>query len=185
MTTPRVAIYARVSTADKEQDPATQLYGLRKYTEERGYQVIREYVDVASALNLRGRVAWRTLLDDARLRKFDAVLVTKLDRAFRSCKDTYDSLAYLDGFKVGFIATTQPIDTVSATGKLLLGVLAAVAEFERALIVDRTREGLARAKAEGKVLGRPKGRKDTRGRKKTGYLLRWSGKGQRAGVSGQ
>jgi len=71
----------------------------------------------------------------------DLVLVTKLDRAFRSAKDTYDNLAYLEQHNVGFIAATQPIDTSTSTGKLLLGVLAAVAEFEKAWIVERTKEG--------------------------------------------
>ena len=103
------------------------------------------------------------------------VLVTKLDRAFRSSKDTYDNLAYLDQHKVGFIATTQPIDTSTSTGKLLLGVLAAVAEFERALIVERTLEGLSRAKAQGKRLGRPPGSKDKTKRSRRGYFIRWAG----------
>ena len=71
------------------------------------------------------------------------MLVLKLDRAFRSAKDTYDNLAYLDSHGVGFVAATQLIDTSTSTGKLLLGVLAAVAEFEKALIVERTKEGLA------------------------------------------
>ena len=102
------------------------------------------------------------------------VLVTNLDRAFRSAKDTYDNLAYLDSHKVGFIAATQPIDTSTSTRKLLLGVLAAVAEFEKALMVERTKEGLARAKAQGKRLGRPPGSKDKRKRSRRGYLLRWA-----------
>ena len=71
----------------------------------------------------------------------------------------YVNLGYLDSHRVGFIATTQPIDTSTSTGKLLLGVLASVAEFEKALIVERTNEGLARARAQGKRLGRPPGSK--------------------------
>ena len=102
------------------------------------------------------------------------VLVNKLDRAFRSAKDTYDGLAYLDSYKVGFVASTQPIDTTTSTGKLLLGVLAAVAEFEKALIVERTKEGLARAKAQGKRLGRPPGSKDKKKRSRRGYFARWA-----------
>ncbi len=102
---------------------------------------------------MRGRTAWRELLEHVHTGGIDLVLVTKLDRAFRSAKDTYDNLAYLDQHKVGFIATTQPIDTSTSTGKLLLGVLAAVAEFEWALIVERTLEGLSRAKSQGKRLG--------------------------------
>lgn len=171
----RVALYARVSTRDGDQTPETQLYALREYVAARGWPVVKEYVDQASATNLRERTAWRDLLDHVRKGGLDLVLVTKLDRAFRSAKDTYDNLAYLDQHKVGFIATTQPIDTSTSTGKLLLGVLAAVAEFERNLIVERTREGLARAKAEGKRLGRPPGSRDGHRRKKSGYFRRWAG----------
>ena len=170
----RIAIYARVSTKDKDQTPETQLYALREYVKGRGWDIVAEYVDQASATNLRERTAWRDLLAHVRKGGIDLVLVTKLDRAFRSAKDTYDNLAYLDQHNVGFIATTQPIDTSTSTGKLLLGVLAAVAEFERALIVERTLEGLARAKAEGKRIGRPPGRKDKKARKKGGYYMRWN-----------
>ena len=170
----RVALYARVSTKDKHQEPETQLYGLREYAAQRGWEVVREYVDQASATDLRSRIAWRELLEHVRKGGIDLVLVTKLDRAFRSAKDTYDNLAYLDSHKVGFIAATQPIDTSTSTGKLLLGVLAAVAEFEKALIVERTNEGLARARAQGKRLGRPPGSKDKKKRSRRGYLLRWA-----------
>lgn len=170
----RVALYARVSTKDGDQTPETQLHGLREYVAARGWQVVKEYVDQASATNFRERTAWRELLDHIRKGGLDLVLVTKLDRAFRSAKDTYDGLSYLDQHKVGFIATTQPIDTSTSTGKLLLGVLAAVAEFERNLIVERTLEGLARAKAEGKKLGRPPGSKDGRKRRRSGYFARYA-----------
>ena len=136
--------------------------------------MVKEYVDEASATDLRGRTAWRDLLEHVRKGGIDLVVVTKLDRAFRSAKDTYDNLAYLDQHQIGFIATTQPIDTSTSTGKLLLGVLAAVAEFERALIVERTLEGLARAKANGAKLGRPKGSSDKKRRRRNGYLLRYA-----------
>ena len=173
-STMKVAVYARVSTRDGEQDPDTQLYALREYTAQRGWIIVCEFVDQASATDLRGRTAWRSLLERVRKGGIDLVLVTKLDRAFRSAKDTYDNLAYLDSHNVGFVATTQPIDTSTSTGKLLLGVLAAVAEFEKALIVERTKEGLARAKAQGKRLGRPPGSKDRKKRSRRGYLLRWA-----------
>ena len=170
----RVILYARVSTRDKDQSPETQLFLLRQYAAQQGWQIIREYVDQASATDLRGRVAWRELLEHARRGGFDLVLVVKLDRAFRSAKDTYDNLAYLDNHNIGFVAATQPIDTSTSTGKLLLGVLAAVAEFERALIVERTKEGLDRAKSQGKQLGRPPGSKDKKKRSRRGYFARWA-----------
>ena len=170
----RALIYARVSTKDGEQTPANQLYLLREYAVQRGWHIMAEYVDLASATDLRGRKAWRDLLAHVRRGGADLVLVTKLDRAFRSAKDTYDSLAYLEAHKVGFVAATQPIDTTTSTGKLLLGVLAAVAEFELSLIRERTLEGLERAKKQGKKLGRPRGSKDSKPRSKRGYLLRYT-----------
>ncbi len=170
----KAAVYARVSTRDKEQNPETQLYLLRHYAAQRGWQIVKEYVDQASATDYRGRNAWRELVTHVKKGGLDLVLVTKLDRAFRSAKDTYDNLAFLDQHNVGFIAATQPIDTSTSTGKLLLGVLAAVAEFEKSLIVERTKEGLAGAVAQGKRLGRPPGSKDKKKRSRRGYLIRWS-----------
>jgi DNA invertase Pin-like site-specific DNA recombinase len=170
----RALIYARVSTKDGEQTPSNQLYLLREYAAQRGWQVVKEYIDTASATNLRERRGWRDLLAHVRRGGADLVLVTKLDRAFRSAKHTYDTLAHLDTHKIGFVAATQPIDTTSSTGKLLLGVLAAVAEFERNLIVERTLEGLARARAQGKRLGRPPGARDRQKRSRSGYMLRYT-----------
>ncbi len=170
----RLAIYARVSTKDGDQTPENQLLLLREYAKQRDWQVVGEYVDLASATDLRGRSQWRRLLDQVRMGGIDLVAVVKLDRAFRSAKDTYDTLAYLEVHQVGFVAITQPVDTTTSTGKLIIGVLAAVAEFERSLIIERTLEGLARAKAQGKRLGRPPGSKDKRKRSRRGYLLRYA-----------
>ena len=170
----RAVAYARVSTRDEVKHPENQLRLLRAYAGQRGWDLQQEYIDKASATDLRGRTAWRELLDHVRKGGIDLVLVIKLDRAFRSVKDTYDNLTYLDKHNVGFITTTQPIDTSTSTGKLLLGVLAPVAGFEKSLIVERTCEGLARAVAQGKRLGRPKGSKDKRKRSRRGYLIRWA-----------
>ena len=169
----RCALYARVSTRDKDQTPETQLVALRQYVEAHGLTVQGEYVDQASARDLRGRTRWRDLLRQAHKGGIDVVLVTRLDRAFRSAKDTYDNLDQLARCNVGFMATTQPIDTTTSTGKLLLGMLAVVAEFEGDLIKDRINEGLARRRGEGKPMGRPPGSKDKKVRKKTGYRIRW------------
>ena len=102
----KVAAYARVSTRDKEQNPETRLYLLRHYAAQRGWQIDQEYVDQASATGLRGRKAWRELVGHVQKGGRDLVLVTKLDRAFRSAKDTYDNLAYLERHNVSFIAAT-------------------------------------------------------------------------------
>ena len=170
----RIALYSRVSTRNKDQTPETQLHALREYAAGRSWTVVKEYVDQASATNLRDRKAFREMLEHVRRGGIDLLLVTKLDRAFRSAKDTYDNLAYLDQHKVGFIATTQPIDTSTSTGKLLLGVLAAVAEFERELIRERTIERLNRARANGVKLSRPQGSKDRKRRRRGGYFQRYA-----------
>ena len=167
-------LYARVSTRDKDQNPETQLYALREYAKQRGWAVRQEYVDRASALDMRGREEWRRLLASVRRGGFSHVLVTRLDRAFRSVIDTYQQLEVLDHSGIGFVSITQPIDTTTSAGKLTLGILAAAAEFERDIILERIHEGLARARAEGKQLGRPAGSKDKKARKKSGYLRRWS-----------
>jgi len=176
MTTskPSVVLYARVSTRDKDQTPDTQLHALREYAGAHGWEILREYVDQAAAGDLRGRTAWRQMVTDVRQRPFDLLLVTKVDRAFRSPKDTYDTLAFLSDHNSGFVATTQPIDTSTATGKLLLGVLTTMAEFERELIRERVKEGMARAKADGTHVGRPKGSTDTQSRRRSGYYARYA-----------
>lgn len=88
----KVAIYARVSTSDKEQDPETQLMPLRDFCAAQGWEVASEYVDYAPANDQAHRLRWRDLLDDAVKRKFSVVLVFKLDRAFRSVKHMHDTL---------------------------------------------------------------------------------------------
>lgn len=89
----KVALAARVSTSDRDQDPETQLMVLRDYCRAQGWEVYREYVDRAPANDIAHRTAWRDLLDDAARRKFQVVLVFKLDRAFRSVKHMHDTLA--------------------------------------------------------------------------------------------
>ena len=127
----RVALYARVSTRDKDQDPEVQLHPLRAYAAARGWRPT-EYVDHAPAGDLAGRAAWARLLEDARRRRIDHVLVWKLDRAFRSTLHCLSTRQELEHRGVGFACLTQAeVDTTSPTGRLLLTLLAAVAEFER------------------------------------------------------
>jgi DNA invertase Pin-like site-specific DNA recombinase len=152
---PCVALYARVSTRDKDQDPELQLEAMRDYVAARGWEAI-EYVDTAAAGDLAHRTAWARLLADVSRRRVDRVMVWKLDRAFRS---TLHALATLRDFEhagVGFAALTQPeLDTTSATGRLVFTILAAVAEMERELIADRVKEGMRHAARQGKQIGRP------------------------------
>jgi DNA invertase Pin-like site-specific DNA recombinase len=151
----RVALYARVSTRDKDQNPEVQLVAMREFVRARGWEAA-EYVDTAAAGDLAHRTAWAQLLADVARRRVDLVMVWKLDRAFRS---TLHALATLRDFEhagVGFAALTQPeLDTTSATGRLVFTILAAVAEMERELIADRVREGMRHAARQGKRIGRP------------------------------
>jgi len=150
-----VAIYARVSTDDKGQDVELQLNPLRCYAAQMDWEV-REYQDQASANDLRGRKAWRRLLDDTAHRRVGLVLVWKVDRAFRSVLDALATLRDLDARGVGFASLTQPeLDTTTPTGKMVFTMLAAFAELEQSLIADRVREGMRNAARKGSVLGRP------------------------------
>ena len=116
----KVAIYARVSTSDKEQNVETQLLPLRDFCLTQGWEIYREYVDHAPANDLAHRIAWRQLLDDAARRRFSVVLVFKLDRAFRSVKHMHDTLAAWEMVGVSFKSLREQFDTSTALGRLLL-----------------------------------------------------------------
>src|ERR671918_1406523 len=151
----RVAIYARVSTSDKQQ-PESQMMALRDSCLAQGWEVHREYVDQAPANDLLHRVQWRRLLDDAAKRRFSAVLVFKLDRAFRSVKHMHDTLAAWELVGVSFQSLRERFDTSTALGRLLLNLLASLAEFELELIRERVKAGMERARRQGKQIGRPR-----------------------------
>jgi DNA invertase Pin-like site-specific DNA recombinase len=150
----RYALYARVSTRDKDQDPELQLQPMRDYAAARDWQVT-EYVDRAAAGDMAGRKEWARLLGDVRQRRIDHVIAWKLDRPFRSTLHCLRTLEEFDHRAVGFSCLTQDIDTTSPTGRLLLTILAAVAEFERGLISERVREGMVNARRKGARIGRP------------------------------
>lgn len=150
----KIALYARVSKADESQDPENQLMRLRSYANERGWIVYDEYVDMASGADAN-RPNLDRMVSDAMRRRFEMVLTTKIDRVARSTPNLYSLLSKLEGRGIKFECTDQDISTNTPTGKLLLAVLAGVAEFERDLIRERTKAGLARARAQGKHLGTP------------------------------
>ena len=99
------------------------------------------------------------LADVKRKRDFDAVLVLRLDRAFRSVMETANTMDYLQHHKAGFISITQDFDTTSSSGRLMLNLLSAFAEFERDIISERVKEGMDRARKQGKHIGRPRKKK--------------------------
>ena len=162
----RVAIYARVSTSDKNQTVEAQLLPLRDFCAAMGWEVYREYIDQAPANDLAHRVQWRRLLDDAARRKFSVVLVFKLDRAFRSVKHLHDTLAVWELVGVSFQSLRELFDTSTALGRLLLNLLASLAEFELELIRERVKAGMDRARRQGRKIGRPRVT-DRRGFKKS------------------
>src|SRR5918992_849529 len=152
----KVALYARVSTSDKDQDPLTQLLPLRDFCLAQGREVHREYVDYAPANDLAHRLQWRQLLDDAAKRKFSIVLVFKLDRAFRSVKHMHDTLAAWELVGVSFQSLREQFDPSPALGRLLLNLLAALAEFELELNREKVKAGMERARRQGHRIGRSK-----------------------------
>ncbi len=153
----RVGLYARVSTSDKEQDPLTQLLPLREFVQAQGWQTFREYVDEASASDLRRRAQWRQLLDDASRRRFDLLLVWRMDRAFRSVLDAATTLEHLRSWGVGLRSySEQWIDTTSPFGEALYYITVAFAQLEKGILRERVRAGMERARKKGLKLGRPR-----------------------------
>ena len=150
------AIYARVSTKDKGQDPEMQLYHLRKYAKSRGMKVYKEYVDKGVSGTKEKRPALDELMESAKQRKFDAVLVFKFDRFARSSKHLIFALEEFKHLGIDFISYTENLDTSSPMGQAMFTVMAAMGQLERDLISERVKAGLERAKSEGRKGGRPK-----------------------------
>ena len=152
----RVALYARVSTKNHAQDPETQLLALRDYAQARRLKVFSEYVDIGISGGKDSRPALNKLMDDAKRRRFDAVLVARFDRFARSTRHLVLALDEFNALGVDFISLSESIDTSTPMGKMVYTVIAAVAELERSLIRERVIMGLQRAKAQGRQLGRPR-----------------------------
>jgi DNA invertase Pin-like site-specific DNA recombinase len=151
----KAAIYARVSTFD--QEPENQLQELRRYVKERGWTGT-EFVDrgVSGARDVRP--ALDALLKDAKRRRFDVLVCWRLDRLGRNLRHLVTTLEDLQHVGVSFISLGEGIDCTTPAGKLQLHILAALAEFERERIRERVIAGLQRARAQGRLLGRPRNR---------------------------
>ena len=149
----RVIIYARVST--KEQNIDMQLTDLRQYAFARKLKVVREYIDYASGAK-SDRENYKKLFEDVRKRKTDVVLVWRFDRFARSTKELINALEEFSNLGVDFISYKENIDTSSPAGKILFTMISAFAEFERAIIRERVKAGMEKARAKGKKIGRPK-----------------------------
>ncbi len=150
----RVAIYARVSTCEQTVDP--QLDALRGYAAARRLDVVEEYIDHGVSGAKDRRPALDEMMAKAKRRAFDAVAIVKLDRLARSTRHLTQLAAEFEALGVDLIVTDQAIDTSTPTGRLLFNVLAAMGEFERDIIRERTRAGLAAARRRGRRLGRPR-----------------------------
>jgi DNA invertase Pin-like site-specific DNA recombinase len=153
----RAALYARVSTSNKDQDPEVQLLELRPYVERRGWALAGEFVDEGISGAREARPGLDALMKAARRRQIDVIVVWALDRFGRSLRHLVMAIDELASLSVGFVAFTQGIDTTRSNpaSTLTLQVLGAVAEFERAMLGDRVRAGLAKARASGARIGRP------------------------------
>ncbi len=152
----RAAIYARVSTSD--QNCELQVRELREYAARRGWEIVAEYIDAGWSGAKASRPELNRLMADARRRRFDVVLVWKLDRWGRSVADSIRSIQELVGLGVRFLAVTQNIDTDESNpmSRFLLHIMAAFAELEREMIRERVTAGVRTARAKGKALGRPR-----------------------------
>jgi DNA invertase Pin-like site-specific DNA recombinase len=151
----RVALYARVSTL-AGQDPEMQLRELREYSERRGLEVVDEYVDKGISGSRERRPALDRLLADCRKRLVDAVVVYRYDRFARSLRQLVNAMEEFRVLGIDFISLHEGVDTSTPNGRLIFGIFASIAEFERELIRDRVRSGIASARAKGKRFGRPR-----------------------------
>jgi len=167
----RIAIYTRVSTIDKGQTLEQQEIPLIGYCKKEGfdYEVFKDYTSGSK----ESRPQLDLMMTGLRKKKFDAVLIYRLDRLGRSLKHLLQLAEEFKNMNIRFICYSQNIDTNTAQGMFFLQILGATAEFERQLIRERIKDKLGYLKSTGKKLGRPKGSIDKKERTKSGYYLRW------------
>lgn len=163
----KVALYCRVST--NKQTNENQKIRLLQYATDLGYS-FDLYEEVESSR--KTRPVKQELLQKLRQGEYSHIIVYKLDRFARSSRELILEIQELVDKGIGFISVSDNLDFSSSMGRLHFQILAAFAEFERSLIAERTKEGIERTKAQGTILGRPKGKKDTKPRPKSGYYLR-------------
>jgi len=137
------------------QDPELQLAELREYASRRGWKITEEYLDHGISGSKESRPALNKLMADAGRRRFDAVLVWKIDRFGRSLKHLVNALAELDARGIAFISLRDNLDLSTPSGRLMFQIIGAMAELERALIQERVKAGISRARCKGTRLGRP------------------------------
>lgn len=149
----RVGLYARVSTHD-QQTLKLQLDAMRRYVKNRRWEIALEVKDIGSGVSERPKR--EELLQTARRCEIDCILVWKLDRWGRSLYDLIGTLKELSDIGVAFVSLTEAIDLTTPSGRAMVGLLSVFAEFERDLLRERVKAGVAQAKSEGRIGGRPK-----------------------------
>jgi DNA invertase Pin-like site-specific DNA recombinase len=148
----RAALYLRVSTLD--QHPETQLYDLRQLAKQRGFEITCEYTDHGISGTRVRRPAMDQMMADARQGKFDVVLIWACDRLARSVRHFLEILDEFNRLQIEFVSFRENLDTGGPLGRAVVIIIAAIAELERNLIVERVRAGMRRAKLEGRHIGR-------------------------------
>jgi putative DNA-invertase from lambdoid prophage Rac len=149
---PRAGLYARVSTHDQHTLPM-QLAAMRDHARKRGWDIVVEIKDVGSGATVRQKR--EELLTAAKRRDIDLVVVWRLDRWGRSLVDLVNTLQELSSLKVGFVSVSEALDLTTPSGRALAAMLAVFAEFERDILRDRVKAGIAQARKEGRPHGRP------------------------------
>ena len=160
MKTKRAAIYVRVSSGEQNTEP--QERSLRAYVQRRGWKVQKIYRDQGVSGATSKRPALNELLRDCRRGSVDVLVVWKFDRFARSLNALISGLEFCRSLGIDFVSVTEAVDTSLPAGELVFQMIGAVAQFERSLIADRVKSGLANARANGKALGRPPLRKLSR-----------------------
>ena len=153
----KACLYARVSTSDKDQDPMTQLLPMREFVKAQEWETYFEFIDHVSATDITHRTGWKELLEDASKRRFDILLVWRMDRAFRSVLDAATTLERLRTWGIGLRSYSEPwLDTTSPFGEALYYITVAYAQLERGILRERVRAGMDRARKQGRRIGRPR-----------------------------
>lgn len=176
----KIAIYIRVSTRDKQDITKQRDYLIDYINKVEGWEIYKIYADKGISGSKQNRPGLDDLLND--MDYWDAVLVYKLDRIGRSMKHLFELVEIFNKNNKEFISATQNIDTSKPEGRLFFNMLSAFAEFEREIIVMRIKDGLDRVKSRGIKLGRKKGAKDNKPRRKVGYYKRWEKERQNKGL---
>ena len=148
----RVGLYARVSTHDQQTLPL-QIQAMREYASKRSWTIVTQIQEIGSGASQRE--LREALIAATRRREIDVVLVWRLDRWGRSVADLVSTLQELQHLGVGFVSLTEALDLTTPAGRAMAGLLAVFAEFEREILCERVRAGLAQARLNGKPIGRP------------------------------